>query len=138
MGKNNSLDNRKANAISFLRNPKVIFAIVLVLLIILGVYIRALPMTDHGGIPGLWDHTKNDWTLGPDLDPWSFVKNAKAIAHDGMIPPIDHLRNVPLGVDNSRETILLPYMIYGTYQVANLFGDFNIVFAGALFRVIMF
>ncbi len=95
-------------------------------------------MTDHGGLPGLWDHTKNDWTLGPDLDPWSFVKNAKMIAQDGSLPAIDTLRNVPLGVDNSRETIVLPYMIYGTYQVANLFGDFNMEFAGAIFPVIMF
>ncbi len=138
MGKDNSLDIRKAKVISFLRSPKFIFTIILILLIILGVYIRTLPMTDHGGMPGLWDNSQNDWTLGPDLDPWSFVKNAKIIADNGSLPAIDHLRNVPLGVDNSRETILLPYMIYGTYLVVNLFDDYNMEFAGALFPVIMF
>ena len=134
----NTLDNRKERAIDFLKSPKVIFPIILILLVVFGMYIRVLPMTDHGGLPGLWDHTTNDWTLGPDLDPWSFVKNAKIIAHDGGIPQIDTLRNVPLGVDNSRETILLPYIIYGMYELVNLFGDFNMEFAGALLPVIMF
>lgn len=138
MEEDNNLDVRKAKAISFLKSPKIIFPIILILLVILGVYIRTLPMTDHNGVPGLWDHSKNDWTLGPDLDPWSFVKNAKIIADNGSLPAVDHLRNVPLGVDNSRETILLPYMIYGVYEAVNLFGDFNMEFAGALFPVIMF
>ena len=132
------IDSRNAKASAIFSNPKIIFPIILILLIILGVYIRALPMTDHNGLPGLWDHSKNAWTLGPDLDPWSFVKNAKIIAQGSGIPAIDTLRNVPLGVDNSRETILLPYMIYGTYQLVNLFGTFNMEFAGALFPVIMF
>lgn len=138
MVEKSNLDTRKANAVSFLRSPKVIFPIILILLIILGVYIRTLPMTPHGQTPGLWDHSRNDWTLGPDLDPWSFVKNAKIIADNGSLPATDTLRNVPLGVDNSRETILLPYMIYGTYLVANLFDDFSMEFAGVLFPVIMF
>ena len=132
------LNARKEKASNFFRSSKVIFPVILILLVVLGVYIRTLPMTDHGGLPGLWDHSKNDWTLGPDLDPWSFVKNAKIIAHNGALPATDTLRNVPLGVDNSRETILLPYMIYGTYEVANLFGDFNMEFAGVIFPVIMF
>jgi len=138
MENNNSIDNRNAKALALLRSTKVIFPIILILLIILGVYIRALPMTDHNGLPGLWNYATNDWTLGPDLDPWSFVKNAKIIADNNELPAVDTLRNVPLGVDNSRETILLPYMIYGMYKAVNLFGNFNMEFAGALFPVIMF
>ena len=134
----NTLGERNKKAISFLKSPKFIFPIILILLVVLGMYIRVLPMTSHGINPGLWDVTTNDWTLGPDLDPWSFVKNAKIITENGSMPQIDHMRNVPLGVDNSRETILLPYMIYGIYQVTNLFGDFNMEFAGALFPVLMF
>ena len=133
-----NLSQRKLKVINFLKSPKVIFPIILILLVVLGVYTRVLPMTLHGQTPGLWDHAQNDWTLGPDLDPWSFVKNAKIIAYNGSLPATDHLRNVPLGVDNSRETILLPYMIFGTYQVVNIFGNFNMEFAGALFPVIMF
>lgn len=145
----NTLDNRNERVINFFKNPKVIFPIILILLVILGMYIRVLPMTAHGINPGLWDISTNDWTLGPDLDPWSFVRQAKNIAQNGGIQATDPFRNVPLGVDNSRETILLPYMIYGTYQVVNLFretfgfsssisGDFNMEFAGALFPVLMF
>lgn len=137
MGKN-TLENRNKRVTSFFKNPKVIFPIILILLVVLGMYIRVLPMTAHGPTPGLWNHATNDWTLGPDLDPWSFVRQAKNIAQNGSLPQIDTFRNVPLGVDNSRETILLPYMIYGTYQVVNVFGNFNMEFAGSLFPVLMF
>lgn len=138
MEKDNSLNARNKKLIGIIKSPKIIFPLILLLLVILGAYIRILPMTPHGPTPGLWNHATNDWTLGPDLDPWSFVKNAKTIAVNGSLPQIDPLRNVPLGVDNSRETILLPYMIYGIYQIVNLFGSFNMEFAGALFPVIMF
>lgn len=134
----NNLNTRKEKVGKIFSNPKIIFPIVLILLVVLGVYIRILPMTDHGGIPGLWDHTTNDWTLGPDLDPWSFVNQAKIIAQNGSLPQINTFRNVPVGIDNSRETILLPYMIYGTYEIVNIFGNFNMEFAGSLFPVIMF
>jgi len=135
---NNTLDNRNKKIINFFKNPKVIFPIILILLVVLGMYIRVLPMTAHGVNPGLWDVTTNDWTLGPDLDPWSFVRQAKNIAYNGSIPQIDTMRNVPLGIDTSRETLLLPYMIYGVYQVSNMFNDFNMEFAGALRPVLMF
>ena len=135
---NNTLDNRNERVINFLKSPKVIFPIILILLVVLGMYIRVLPMTTHGANPGLWDVTTNDWTLGPDLDPWSFVRQAKNIAYNGSIPQIDTMRNVPLGIDTSRETILLPYMIYGVYQIVNIFNNFNMEFAGALFPVLMF
>ena len=98
-----SIEGRKEGIILYITNPKIIFPIILILLVLLGVYTRVLPMTAHGPTPGLWDQTTNDWTLGPDLDPWSFVKQAKTIANDGRIPAIDPLRNVPRSEEHTSE-----------------------------------
>jgi len=117
---------------------KYVFILWVILALVMGIYIRTLPMQDHGGNPGLWDIVKNDWTLGPDLDPWLFTRVAGEIVEQGTIPEIDHMRNVPLGFENSRETVLLPYMIAWTHMLVNLFGEYSIEFSAALFPVIMF
>jgi len=135
-----SITQRNQRVAGFFKSTKVLFPIILIIIIILGAYIRLAPMRDHGVNPGLWDITTNDWTLGPDLDPWLFVKNAKIIAEDGSIPAIDTSRNVPLGYDNSRETVLMPYLIFYTYTITNIFTttDVNMEFAGAILPVILF
>ena len=80
------IQEREKKLINFLKKPVVWVTFFLILAIILGVYIRSMPMQDHSkgqiptlfqfvtgqsftGTPGLWDITTNDWTLGPDLDP---------------------------------------------------------------------
>ncbi|HLD38610.1 MAG TPA: hypothetical protein VJA20_04170, partial [Candidatus Nanoarchaeia archaeon] len=71
--KSNSEDElikiRKDKIINFLKKPEVWVIGLLIIALILGIYIRSLPMSDHGGNPGLWDVATNSWTLGPDLDP---------------------------------------------------------------------
>ncbi len=133
------LEKRKQKAIQFLKKPQVWVIALLVVALILGIYIRSLPMTDHGGTPGLWDITTNNWTLGPDLDPWLFLRSAKSVIETGTFPKMDMLRNVPLGFDNSKETMLLPYMIDWTYHLSKIFySGTTPEFAGAIFPVIMF
>lgn len=137
------VEERKKKLIYFLKNKQLWIVGVLIIAIILGVYIRSMPMQDHnpnvaGNQPGLWDITTNDWTLGPDLDPWLFTRYAKIIVDNGSLPRIDTFRNVPLGFDTSIETQLLPYMIAWTYYLVNLFGDYSINFAAAIFPVLMF
>ncbi len=113
--------------------------IALIIALIIGVQIRSLPMTDHGGKPGLWDITTDTWTLGPDLDPWLFLRNAKTIVETGGLPERDMMRNVPLGFDNSIESQLLPRMIAWTYYGLNFIGiESNVEYAGVIFPVIMF
>ena len=114
MDEERSVEIRKEEIIKFIKNPKFWVTILLIIAVIMGVYIRSLPMQDHGGNPGLWDVTTNSWTLGPDLDPWLFTRMAKIIVTEGSLPAIDNFRNVPLGYDPSRETVLLPYMISWT------------------------
>ena len=122
----------------FFKNPKFWVFILLISVIVLGVYIRIQPMTDHNGNPGLWDVTTNTWTLGPDLDPWLFYRNAKQILTQGEIPTIDDFRSVPRGAYTNYETEFLPYMIVGTYYLVNLWGSYNIEYAAVVFPVFMF
>src|SRR3989344_8650928 len=132
------IEIRKERIINFFRKSQYWIYCLLIIALILGVYIRILPMTDHGGNPGLWDVTLNSWTLGPDLDPWLFMRQAKSLIA-GEYPAIDNMRNVPLGFDNSKETVLLPYMIYLTYKITKIFyTDATPEYAGVIFPVIMF
>jgi len=132
------IEERKEKLVSFLKKPKVWVIGFLIIAVILGVYIRSMPMHDHNGTPGLWDITTNTWTLGPDLDPWLFTRTAKAIVETGSVPKMDMMRNVPLGFDNTKETILLPYMIAYTHHFFNVFGEYPVEFAAAILPVIMF
>ncbi len=122
----------------FFKKPNFWIVLLLITAIILAVYIRVQPMMDHNGNPGLWDVTTDTWTLGPDLDPWLFFRNAKQILNEGSIPEIDTFRSVPRGAYTDYETKLLPYMIVGTYHLVNIFGEYNIEFAGVIFPVLMF
>jgi asparagine N-glycosylation enzyme membrane subunit Stt3 len=132
------IEERKRKIKELLGKVNVIALILLILAVILGVYIRAQPMADHGGHPGLWDITTNTWTLGPDLDPFLFLRTAKVIVDTGSLPSIDTMRNVPLGFDNSIETQLLPYMIVYLYKIITIFGPTSVTYAAVVFPVVMF
>ncbi|OGJ15888.1 hypothetical protein A3K73_01860 [Candidatus Pacearchaeota archaeon RBG_13_36_9] len=151
------IDKRKEKLVAFFKKSDVWVVIALLAAIILGVYIRSLPMQDHSsafpslaefvfnpwksfsGKPGLWDITTNTWTLGPDLDPWLFLRYAKAIVEEGRLPEFDMMRNVPLGFETARETMLLPYMIAWTYYIFHFINPaVSVDFAGVVFPVVMF
>src|SRR3989344_3255710 len=151
------LEQRKKKIINFLKKPVVWVSFFLIIAVLLGIYIRSLPMQNHAqapvsfsgfllnpgkaysGTPGLWDITTNNWTLGPDLDPWLFLRTAESVVETNSVPKIDMMRNVPLGFDNSGETMLLPILIDWTYHLSSFFyKGTNIEFAAALFPVIMF
>jgi asparagine N-glycosylation enzyme membrane subunit Stt3 len=132
------IEERKKKLAGFFKKSSIWVVGLLIIAIILGVYIRSLPMQDHGGKPGLWDITTNTWTLGPDLDPWLFERSAETIIKTGTLPARDYMRNVPLGFDNTLESRLLPYMIVGLYYFLNLFMKASPIFSAVLFPVVMF
>ncbi len=132
------IEHRKKKIMGFFKKSNLWVLGFLIIAVILGVYIRSSPMTDHGGHPGLWDITTDSWTLGPDLDPFLFLRQAETIVENGSLPKIDEMRNVPLGFETTRETMLLPYMIAGTYWVLNSFSNTSIEYAAVIFPVIMF
>ena len=139
-GENEIIEARKKKVVGFLKNnPYWLVLGILIILVALGVYMRSLPMTDHNGHPGLWDITTNSWTLGPDLDPFLFLRYAKEdIANNGSLPTMDMLRNVPFGFDTSTELQMVPHMIILTYRLVNLFGTYSVDFAGVFMPVLFF
>ena len=115
------IEERKRKFVSFLKKSSIWTLAVLFIIVLISINIRMQPMKDHGGRPGLWDITTNTWTLGPDLDPFFFMRYAQIIVEEGSLPAVDAMRNVPLGFDPSQETRLLPYMIAWTYFIFHSF-----------------
>jgi asparagine N-glycosylation enzyme membrane subunit Stt3 len=133
------INERKKKIFNLFKKTNFLIIILLIGALILGIYIRSLPMADHSGMPGLWDVTTNTWTLGPDLDPFLFLRYAKDIVQNGTLAITDNMRNVPLGYDTTAETRLLPYMIDWTYHITSLFNkNVNVEYAAVVFPVIMF
>ncbi|MEK6885623.1 MAG: STT3 domain-containing protein, partial [Nanoarchaeota archaeon] len=135
------IEQRKEKVVNFFRNnPSWIFYIILIILILFAINIRTQPMTDHGnGQPGLWDITTNDWTLGPDLDPFLFLRYAKEIIAHGSLPTMDELRRVPLGFDPTQELQMVSYMIVLTHKALGILGNnASINYAGVIMPVVFF
>jgi len=151
------IEKRKKKAIDFFKKSDIWVVVVLLILVIFGFYIRSLPMQDHAkpmvsfvnflispgkalsGTPGLWDVAKNDWTLGPDLDPWLFERYTHYIVETGDLPEVDEMRNVPLGFEAQKDARrLLPYMMAGVYYTLNIFTTASIEYSSIIFPVIMF
>ncbi len=132
------IKKRKEKITNLFKTKSIWVIIFLIIAIILGVYIRSMPMHNHGGNPGLWDITTNTWTLGPDLDPWLFYRYAKTIVEEGSLFRIDMMRNIPLGFDTTIESKLLPYMIVWTHSVLNIFFNVSVIYSAAIFPVIKY
>ena len=86
----------------------------------------------------LRDITTGGWTLGPDLDPFLFLRWAKYIVENGSIMPIDTMRYVPLGFNTSEENVLLPYLIAWFHKIAHVFGSSSVEQSAALFPAVFF
>ena len=106
--------------------------IVLLLIVFITVKIRTL------NIYGLKDITTGSWTLGPDLDPFLFLRWAKYIVGHGSLMAVDTLRYVPLGFETRSELVLLPYLIAGFHNMASFFGSTSIEYSAIIFPVFMF
>ena len=100
------IDKRKKEIWNFLNIQKNrVYYLILGFIVFISVYIRTR------NISGLKDVTTGDWTLGPDLDPFLFLRWAEYIVEHGKLMAIDTMRYVPIGFDTSYEMKLLPYLI---------------------------
>ena len=129
------LEERKRKVKEFFtKRPEIIYLLILLAVIWLGaIYIRTAP------IPYLKDSTTGNWTLGPDLDPFLFLRLAKVIAENGSLPAVDYMRYVPLGFESSGETQLLPYTIAYLYKFLLFFDPhITIEYAAIIYPVIAF
>ena len=117
---------REKKVLDFFKNKfNWIIGILLLVVLWINIYIRTLPMKVIAltGKPGLWDITTNNWTLGPDLDPFFFLRWAKTIVEQGALPLIDKMRYVPLGYQTSNSTTLLPQLIAYLYKFLHIFYE---------------
>jgi len=126
-------DERKKKLFHYLQsNYNYIVYILLALIVFIAVKIRS------SNLSGLRDVTTGGWTLGPDLDPFLFLRWAKHIIANGSLMVIDSFRYVPLGFNTKGELILLSYMIAWFHKLASVFGSISIEQSAAIFPVFMF
>mgnify|MGYP000305147200 CR=1 FL=1 len=112
------------------------FIIIILLLAIVGlsVYLRTQ------NIPYLKDVTTGHYTLGPDLDPFLYLRHAREIVQGNLQEP-DMMRAAPLGSNNYAKTNLMPWAIVFIYKILDIFFDYpkaSIEFAAIIAPVIFF
>jgi dolichyl-diphosphooligosaccharide--protein glycosyltransferase len=135
------IEERKKKLISFVKTKyNYIVYIFLGILIYLSIYIRTLPMkiNPNTGKPGLWDITRDNWTLGPDLDPFLFLRWAKEIVSKGFLADFDPMRYVPLGFHTGGELIFHSYLMAWFHNVASIFGSTSVEQSAVIFPVFFF
>lgn len=127
------LEKRKKKIASFLKEKKdwVIY-LVLAFIVWLSVFIRSR------NIPKLKDITTGTWTLGPDLDPFLFLRWAQEVVATGGLAAQDMMRNVPIGFNTAGEMKLLAYLIVWFYDVLCFFSkEVTVTYAAVVFPVVM-
>jgi len=127
-------DKRKENLIIFLKEKKDwIIYLTLGLIAWISMSIRSR------NIPRLIDVSTGKWTLGPDLDPFLFLRWAQQIVENGSLMAIDTMRYVPFGFETSYEMKLLPYMIAWFHNFLSILSiSDSVTYSAILFPVFMF
>lgn len=87
---------------------------------------------------GLRDTTTGGWALGPDLDPYLFLRWAKYIVENGTLFAIDTMRYVPVNFETKAELLFLPYLMAWFHKIAAVFGSGSVEQSSALFPVAIF
>ncbi len=127
------VEQRKKDFFNKIRNsPKILGYAILAVIVYIATFIRTR------NVDNLRDVTTGGWTLGPDLDPFLFLRYAEYIVENGKLFTHDIMRNVPLGFDTSRELVLHSYMMAWFHKIALIFGSTSIEQSAALFPVFMF
>lgn len=141
MNENELIEERKKKLVHFFKTRTDLLVYVLLAIVVaIATWIRIQPMRINAatGKPGLWDITTNNWTLGPDLDPFLFLRWAKYIAEHGTLFVIDTLRYVPTIYDTKKELLLLPYSVAWFHKIASIFGSTSVTQSAVIFPVVFF
>lgn len=104
----------------------------LLLIIILSIYVRT------SNIDGLKDVTTGNYTLGPDLDPFLYLRNAQEIVASGTVANPDMMWAAPLGSPSYAEQSLMPWAIVWLYKFLNIFTSTSIEYSAIILPVILF
>jgi len=104
--------------------------VLLLIILVLGTYIRTT------NIDGLKDVTTGDYTLGPDLDPFLYLRIAHEIVDTGSQPRVDYMRY--LGMVEPYYNFV-PWGIVYIYKFLGLFSnDISLDYVAIIFPVIFF
>src|SRR3989344_2539562 len=116
MDEDKLIEERKEKLISFIKTKYSWIAyILLAVVIFIAVKIRTRNLS------GLRDITTGGWTLGPDLDPFLFLRWSKYIVENGTLFAVDSMRYVPLGLSTGLEYPLPSYSIAWFHKIAVFF-----------------
>lgn len=127
------IEERKKKVLHFFRkNTSLVAYALLAVIVFIAVKIRI------ANLPGLRDITTGDWTLGPDLDPFLFLRWAKYIVEHGSLMAIDTMRYVPLGFNTAYELNLHVYLMTWFHTFASFFGSSSVTQSAVLYPVFMF
>jgi len=128
------LEKRKEKLVRIIKTKtNWIYGLILAFLVYIAVFIRTR------NLPRLIDVSTGTWTLGPDLDPFLFLRWAKYIVANGSLMVVDMMRYVPIGHNTGSEMKLLAYLIAWFYKLLSFFSSqATVTYAAVLFPVIMF
>ena len=129
-----------SSACVYYKKVTVCFYPILAWIIWISVKIRMLPtqINPSTNKPGLWDITRDSWTLGPDLDPFLFLRWTKDIVAHGILSAHDTLRYVPLGFNTKEELVLNSYFIAWFHKITAAFGNTSVDYSAVIYPVVMF
>jgi hypothetical protein len=89
-------------------------------------------------ISDLIDVSTGNETLGPDLDPFLYLRNAIELSN-GNANEIDSFRYAPLNQTPSYITNnLMPWAILGAYNLLSIFMETSVTYASIILPVILF
>ncbi|MBI2044042.1 hypothetical protein HYT24_01625, partial [Candidatus Pacearchaeota archaeon] len=102
----------------------------LIIIVILGIYIRT------ANIPQLKDVTTGNYTLGPDLDPFLYLRLAERIIETGSLPNPDYMRYLGIGGEYKN---LISFDIAYLYKFLSVFSNnISLEYVAIIFPVIFF
>lgn len=101
----------------------------LIVIVIFSIFIRT------ANIPQLKDVTTGNYTLGPDLDPFLYLRLAGDILGTGSLPVPDYTRYLGLGGVYKN---LISFDIAYLYKFLSIFTDFSLEYVAIIFPVIFF
>ncbi|MCL6500641.1 MAG: hypothetical protein K6T16_01250 [Candidatus Pacearchaeota archaeon] len=118
-------------------NPKLWIIIITIILLVAIIGFSSWARTQN--IPYLRDVTTGQYTLGPDLDPFLFLRYAQTIEKTGTLPKMDIMRYTPLGGVPTQSLAFIPYTIFYLYKFLSIFSsDMTIEYAAIIYPVICF
>jgi len=120
-----------ASILAYLKKYNLMILFLLIALIGITALIRTSNIND------LKDVTTGDWTLGPDLDPFLYLRHANEIAN-GTIQNPDVMRSAPIGADNYAYQNLMPWAIVLIQKIVSIFKPISIEYAAIISPVLFF